>query len=741
MYNVTEGYLDTLKQKVRKDSIEGEITLSDGTLIEINDDVLVSGSLKLTKELCGEKYRVGTFNLSCLKFSIFIENALGIDLTGATVRLDYRLRFPESGYELVPLGIYLADPVLSVRRKNILSVVAYDVGVLADREPSALLRGMTCTPAELIAAVCGECGIDTDITAGSLTINAGDRQIQSCRDIIMWCAALVCGYAVIDRQSKLVILPAKYEVSPSDSSVILTDRTIAADERQSICVTDTRAYIKYLTAYKNSDIANYTSSYVSPDEQAAPAAYSLDKNPLLAGKTDQEWDSANRAWLAHMDSFKQRGVQAVIFGDPAIDTGDTVMFRGGDVDQRGGIIGIVTATEWVYRGYQKIVCSAAECVGSLVSGSNAGYSSTAKTRSQTAKRIDGIQTGGSGGVGENVGRHNERFNDYSGNTITGGDYNSASGHGNTLTNCQNTHCGGNGNTLDKVYQSAVFGDCNRFTSTQYSIVAGGSNKNCQVGVGAGSVDYSAVFGHSNSIFARLAHSLLCGSQNTVNGQVHNSVIASYLSTIYDAYCAVVSGEYADMPANNRYRIAVGNGTSSAAQNCFTVDADGAVNAASYNTPGADYAEYFEWLDGNKDKEDRRGLLVTLNGDRLVPAHGEDFIGAVSAAPSVVGSAYESFWHGKYKTDIFGALQFDDDGKPVISGEFDPGRKYIPRSERPEWSPVGLVGKLIITDDGSCRTGGYVSAKEGVGTSCGKRTNARVIRRVDDRHVEVIMGTR
>ena len=343
------------------------------------------------------------------------------------------------------------------------------------------------------------------------------------------------------------------------------------------------------------------------------------------------------------------------------------------------------------------------------------------------------------GVGENVGSHNERFNDYSGNTITGGDYNSASGHGNTLTNCQNTHCGGNGNTLDKVYQSAVFGDCNRFTSTQYSIVAGGSNKNCQVGVGAGSVDYSAVFGHSNSIFARLAHSLLCGSQNTVNGQVHNSIIASYLSTIYKAYCAIVAGEYADMPANNNYRIAIGNGSSGAPQNCFTVDSAGDVTARAYNTFGADYAEYFEWLDGNPDSEDRRGMLVTLNGDKLVPAHGDDFLGAVSACPSVVGNAFENYWHGKYKTDVFGAVLLDKDGKPIISDGFDPSRIYIPRSKRPEWSPIGLVGKLVITDNGKCKVGEYVSAMEGRGVPCNKRTNARVIRRVDERHVEITIG--
>ena len=33
--------------------------------------------------------------------------------------------------------------------------------------------------------------------------------------------------------------------------------------------------------------------------------------------------------------------------------------------------------------------------------------------------------------------------------------------------------------------------------------------------------------------------------------------------------------------------------------------------------GADYAEYFEWSDGNPTNEDRRGLCVVLDGDKIL----------------------------------------------------------------------------------------------------------------------------
>ena len=65
------------------------------------------------------------------------------------------------------------------------------------------------------------------------------------------------------------------------------------------------------------------------------------------------------------------------------------------------------------------------------------------------------------------------------------------------------------------------------------------------------------------------------------------------------------------------------------------------------------------------------------------------------------------------------------------------QQYIPRSERSEWGLVGLVGRLVVTDDGSCKVGGCVSARNGIGTSCYKG-NARVLRRLDENHVEVLL---
>ena len=124
--------------------------------------------------------------------------------------------------------------------------------------------------------------------------------------------------------------------------------------------------------------------------------------------------------------------------------------------------------------------------------------------------------------------------------------------------------------------------------------------------------------------------------------------------------------------------------------------------------GADYAEYFEWLDGNPGNEDRRGFSVTLVGDKIKKATANDVpIGVISGNPSVVGDAAWNKWQGKYLCDDYGSYILEDyevedeDGNTVtqqrrkLNPIFNPNVEYIPRADRPEWDCVGLVGKLTV----------------------------------------------
>lgn len=246
---------------------------------------------------------------------------------------------------------------------------------------------------------------------------------------------------------------------------------------------------------------------------------------------------------------------------------------------------------------------------------------------------------------------------------------------------------------------------------------------------------------------------------------------------------------------------VGNGASGAARsNAFRVRADGSVYGLSaFNSTGADYAEFFEWIDGNISNEDRVGLFVTLEGEKIRKATSQDdyIVGIVSVNPSVIGDSYQDDWNGKYITDVWGRIQTEEEHVPdqfvtvnvektrevvdiipieVVdpeSGEvtiinqptprmekytdstevleiaahvnivpklnptWDSNEEYIPREERKEWSPIGLMGKLLVRDDGTCEVDGYAKSNDdGIATS--SETGYRVMKRISENIVQLFI---
>lgn len=216
---------------------------------------------------------------------------------------------------------------------------------------------------------------------------------------------------------------------------------------------------------------------------------------------------------------------------------------------------------------------------------------------------------------------------------------------------------------------------------------------------------------------------------------------------------------------------IGNGTgSSALSNAFSVQFNGVVKAKSTITASttADYAEFFEWLDGNPNDEDRVGYFVTLDGDkiRIATAANDYILGVVSGEPFVLGNGDCDTWNGMYLHDEFRRTIYepapkmveilDSEGNPTgeykeVEGEFEGTRPklnpeydhtqpYTSRFERKEWAPVGMLGVLAVRHDGTAKVNGYVTVNaDGIATACEKSAeNAyRVIKSNTDSVVEII----
>lgn len=152
--------------------------------------------------------------------------------------------------------------------------------------------------------------------------------------------------------------------------------------------------------------------------------------------------------------------------------------------------------------------------------------------------------------------------------------------------------------------------------------------------------------------------------------------------------------------------------------------DGKGWVGTYEFTGGDYAETFEWADGNPNGEDRVGLLVELEGNKIKPANGTDILGAISNTASIVGDNANE-WQGKYLKDCFGRYVLDENGNKIISADYDETKEYKTRSERQEWGIVGLLGKIYVKCY-NVNVGDYVEAVDGIAVKSEIKTNIRVL---------------
>jgi hypothetical protein len=186
--------------------------------------------------------------------------------------------------------------------------------------------------------------------------------------------------------------------------------------------------------------------------------------------------------------------------------------------------------------------------------------------------------------------------------------------------------------------------------------------------------------------------VISGQHTQASGQL------LHLNANSSSYADVMSQLRCDRAANSAYSFFIMDSNYAATPDReFTIRGDGNAFAdGTWSGGGADYAEYFEWSDGNLDEEDRRGISVVLDGNQIRPAaDGEDPIGVISGNPSVVGDAAWNKWVGKYLRDDYGTYILDENGDRQLNPAYDPDQEYVPREQRPEWDCVGLMGKLRI----------------------------------------------
>ena len=221
-------------------------------------------------------------------------------------------------------------------------------------------------------------------------------------------------------------------------------------------------------------------------------------------------------------------------------------------------------------------------------------------------------------------------------------------------------------------------------------------------------------------------------------------------------CVHIMGRYGI--ADRAYSWFLGNGSLGIpGLSAKILDNGNAYIDVAWNGGGADYAELFETESGQPIEP---GYFVTFSGTsdkiRIAQAYDEYVLGVVSRAPGFVAGGGELRWKNKFKTDEWGGMVYEDvtvpdetddhgnvivpshvETRPALNPGYDPGRDYVPRDKRPEWVKVGLLGRLLVRDDGTLTAGGY--CRPGMnGIAAAAHTGYRVLKRTGPNQVMILL---
>lgn len=743
MYVVPDTYMTAIQQPVQVSKMKGAISEVDeygrfDDLVEFTDKDILSGTFILTNQCSDGNYvQIGTVYVGELTCTFIIDESDEHGLSsigrnnwiGKVVKPVYQQQLGDNSFFDIKLGVFTITSAEWTSEG--IAITAYDNMMKFDKDyPINNDTGgrATNTPWWWLNGMCYECKVELanteeEISAfengtEELTLFTTDN-VYSFRDLLHWLSQAMGCFATIDRDGRLIL--KTYSRDPVD--------TIDSKHRFK-----GGQFAPYKTRYDGVELFDLIQGdWVS--HGTYDSIYSLYDNPFLQTENSEDrsrWLSGIISALSNIDYVP---FKVSMIGNPMYWLGDVIKFTEG----LAGDESLCCITKFTFNYHKEYVMEGAGHNPNYVlkSGNNGmqkGYDSAptqGSTRSVTSGGIyEALQNAGSGsggdnGVGQKTDEGGEIFNHYPGDN-TNIFYNKATANYAHAEGTQTT-ASGTGSHAEG-YGAKAIGTASH--AEGYATEASGG--------------YSHAEGMRSQATSYYTHA---GGWGTIADEPQMTAMGAYNKAHSN---------------NNTYStlLVVGNGMDGSRANAFRVDYIGHVyGKGSFNSSGADYAEYFEWLDGNPDNEDRVGYFVTLQDKMITKAKAGDYIlGIVSGQPCIIGNSDED-WLGRWEHDEFNRFIMEEVDIPIVDEEgnetgeiihtqrakanpnYDSEREYIERKDRPEWDAVGMVGVLSVRDDGTCEVNGYAAvADDGTATRAEKYISGqtyRVVKRITNNVVEVI----
>jgi len=385
-------------------------------------------------------------------------------------------------------------------------------------------------------------------------------------------------------------------------------------------------------------------------------------------------------------------------------------------------------------------------------GDNAGYSITTGANNTFIGALagDGTDDGaantavGKSALTSNCGNKNTAVGALAGQGVTGSNNTIigeecgilCTGDGNTFVGAYNSSTGGCGEAMTTGDKNTILG---AFNGNQDGHDMRTDNNTIVISDGDGTVRVMI----NNEGYQRIKSvnaSLVSGATHT-HTHDNNDTEGFLFEQQHGSFVSSAVKINAHRVANSGYEMLLTRSGNNADVEHYLRGDGNAYADGSWNGGGADYAEYFEWSDGNSDNQDRTGYTVVLDGNKIKLSTSDDaaanVIGAVSVNPSVVGDSDIQRWKGKYLLDDFGAYQTEeytetwwidennvkqsyntdkipddvtvpDDAtvdtkdekdntlvRRKLNPDYDADQAYVSREDRKEWATIGMMGKLRI----------------------------------------------
>lgn len=295
------------------------------------------------------------------------------------------------------------------------------------------------------------------------------------------------------------------------------------------------------------------------------------------------------------------------------------------------------------------------------------------------------------------------------------------GKSNTAIHRYATVGGGQDNDAKGQWSAIGGGQWNIAGTGSHATVAGG-NYNQATGVG------SFCGGGSSGVASGTNSSVTSGASNT-GSSTYSFVPGGRGNTSSHTHAGAMCGGSA---TRGNFDVVIGatdTATASTANNTIRFQGTGGNIKAdgSLTTPEADYAEMFEWYDGNPNNEDRIGRFVSIHDGKIVMGAGRadktglanylasaftdpnspttvPMLGVVSGMPGVIGDGAPNKWSGVHVRDKFKRKSYkqyikkewiNEDNMPeYVYVATDDGKVY---DEYPQYSHTGMISAKVVPE--------------------------------------------